>query len=694
MSPRRSSSARRRVWRFFGWSIALVFAATAAVAGYVAFEYQRVCGSPCLDLHRLVNEEPAAASIVTDRNGVEIARFFFEDRRPLKLDEIPKVLSSAVVATEDARFYAHHGVDYVRVGGAALKNVLVRRTAQGFSTITMQLARTTYPELLPVTEKTLRRKLAEVRVAREIEEALTKPQILERYLNTVYLGQGAYGVESAARRYFGKPVGKLTLGEAALIAGLPRAPSRDNPVVNRTRALQRRSVVLDRMLDERVITQGAADSARAEPLRLSAWASRDTTIDPPALTADSSDDVLAVDDNASTDASLAARGPNGTIAPFFVESIRQQLGASLGRDLYRGGYRIKTTLDVRVQAAAERALAAQLASIERGDLGPRGRPTPGGPRLEGAVVVMDGPSGDILALVGGRDFRQSRFNRVTQAVRQPGSAFKVITLASAIEQGWTPDRMISDDTIPIVLGDGTTWSPDNFDAGHGGGMVSLQTMITQSLNRAATRLAYAVTLDSVISMARRLGITTDMPRVPSLALGVGGVRMLEMVSAFSPMTRADGHRSLPRWVIGVTDRNLAHTKTTPVRDTVTLSAEYVATWRSMLENVVDYGTGGPVRRAGYIGPAAGKTGTTSNASDLWFVGATPNLVAGVWVGYDTPREVLPGVNGTGGRVSGPVWGALMRALGDSLTGTAWPAVVPDWLEPEEPETTPPDSILR
>jgi penicillin-binding protein 1A len=655
----------------------------AALAGYVAVQYRSVCGSPCLDLHRVVSEEPAAASIVTDRNGVEIARFFYEDRRPLRLEEIPETLRSAVLATEDARFYQHHGIDYVRVGGAMLKNVLLRRTAQGFSTITMQLARTTYPELLPVTEKTLRRKLAEVRVAREIEHALTKRQILQRYLNTVYLGQGAYGVESAARRYFGKPVTKLTLAEAALIAGLPRAPSRDNPVVNPTRALERRSVVLNRMLDEGMITSRAADSARAEPLHLSALASRDTTIDPPVLAADSSQDLVA-DDNALFNAGLATRTPDGTLAPFFVEAIRQQLSATLGRDLYRGGYRIHTTLDVRVQAAAERALAAQLASIERGDLGPRGRPTPGGPRLEGAVVVMDGRTGDILALVGGRDFRQSRFNRVTQAVRQPGSAFKVITLAAAIEQGWSADRMISDDSIPITLGDGTTWSPGNFDAGHGGGMVSLQTMITQSLNRAATRLAFAVTLDSVISMGRRLGLTTDLPRVPSLALGVGGVRMLEMVSAFSPMTRSDGHRSLPRWVIGLTDRHLAHTKVNPARDTVALAPEDVAKWRAMLENVVDYGTGGPVRRAGYIGPAAGKTGTTSNASDLWFIGATPNLVAGVWVGYDTPREVLPGVNGTGGRASGPVWGALMRALGDSLTGTAWPEVIPDWKEPEEP----------
>jgi penicillin-binding protein 1A len=633
-----------------------------------------------------VSEEPAAASIVTDRNGVEIARFFYEDRRPLRLEEIPETIRSAVLAIEDARFYQHHGVDYVRVGGAILKNLLLHRTAQGFSTITMQLARTTYPELLPVTEKTLRRKLAEVRVAREIEHALTKRQILERYLNTVYLGQGAYGVESASRRYFGKPVTKLTLAEAALIAGLPRAPSRDNPVVSPTRALQRRSVVLDRMLDERLITSRAADSARAEPLHLSALASRDTTIDPPVLPADSSQDLVP-DDNTLFDASLAKRGPDGAMAPFFIETVRQQLSASLGRELYRGGYRIRTTLDLRVQAAAERALAAQLASIERGDLGPRGRPTPGGPRLEGAVVVMDGPTGDILALVGGRDFRQSRFDRVTQAVRQPGSAFKVVTLAAAIEQGWSADRMISDDSISITLGDGSTWSPNNFDAGHGGGMVSLKTMITQSLNRAATRLAFAVSLDSVISMARRLGLTTQLPNVPSLALGVGGVRMLEMASAFSPMTRGDGHRSLPRWVIGVTDRHLAHTKSNPTRDTVALAPEYVATWRSMLENVVDYGTGGPVRRAGYIGLAAGKTGTTSNASDLWFIGATPNLVAGVWVGYDTPREVLPGVNGTGGRVSAPVWGALMRALGDSLTGTAWPKVTPDWMDPAEPPST-------
>ena len=385
----------------------------------------------------------------------------------------------------------------------------------------------------------------------------------------------------------------------------------------------------------------------------------------------------------STRASRRARR-TAAWRPSSSRQIRQQLSASLGRGLYRGGYRIRTTLDVRVQAAAERALAAQLASIERGDLGPRGRPTPGGPRLEGAVVVMDGPTGDILALVGGRDFRQSRFNRVTQAVRQPGSAFKVVTLAAAIEQGWSADRMISDDSISITLGDGSTWSPNNFDAGHGGGMVSLKTMITQSLNRAATRLAFAVSLDSVISMARRLGLTTELPNVPSLALGVGGVRMLEMVSAFSPMTRGDGHRSLPRWVVAVTDRHRAHTKVNPARDTVALPPEDVATWRSMLENVVDYGTGGPVRRAGYIGLAAGKTGTTSNASDLWFIGATPNLVAGVWVGYDTPREVLPGVNGTGGRVSAPVWGALMRALGDSLTGTVWPEVIPDWMDPEKP----------
>jgi penicillin-binding protein 1A len=583
---------------------------------------------------------PEEASVVLDRDGGSLGHLFRVNRVVVALDSLPPYLPEAFIAVEDQRFWQHHGVDWVRVAGAAWANLRARRVEEGFSTITMQLARNVFPKRIPQAQRTLGRKLTEMRVAGEIEHEFSKRQILELYLNQIYFGDGAYGIEAAAAEYFGKRASRLTLGEAAVLAGLIRAPQRLSPRRNPRGAQGRRGVVLQKMLEQGMITPAAAAAAAREPLRV-----RHGTV-------------------------------NGAgRAAYFLEEVRQELEEELGESLYTGGYLIRTTLDLAIQAAAEAELEAQLRAIEAGRFGPFRHPrrpdaaaaggdavapdSAGGEQtgyLQGAVVVMDAESGDLLALVGGRDFRDSKFDRAVQGWRQPGSAFKPFVFGAALAAGYSPTQILSDEPLRRVLPDGTVWEPRNFEGSYRGA-VTLRTALAQSRNVATIRLAEEVGLERVIEFAHRLGLSGPIPAVPSIAIGAAEVTLVELTAAYAAFATL-GRRPTPRLVTRVEDRAGAviWERAVELRRVLDPAVAFLLT--DLMRGVVDRGTGTAVRAAGFRDPAAGKTGTTNGATDVWFLGFTPRRVAGVWIGFDRPQEILPGA--TGGQLAAPVWGRLMR----------------------------------
>jgi penicillin-binding protein 1A len=599
---------------------------------------------------------PDEASVVLDREGGELGHLYRVNRTIVPLDSLPSYLPKAFIAVEDQRFWQHRGVDWVRVVGAAWVNLRARRVEEGFSTITMQLARNVFPKRIPQSQRTLGRKLTEMRVAGQIERHFTKRQILELYLNQIYFGDGAYGIAAAAAEYFGKPASRLTLGEAAALAGLIRAPQRLSPHRNPQGARGRRGVVLEKMVEQGMITPTAAREASAEPLRVHQGAMR-----------------------------------RGDRAAYFVEEVRQAMEEELGESLYTDGYLIHTTLDPAVQAAAEAELEAQLRAIEAGRIGlfrhPRRTPgtattdSAGGEEtryLQGAVVVMDAEHGDLLALVGGRDFGDSKFDRAMQARRQPGSAFKPFVFGAALAAGYPPTLILSDEPLHRVLPDGTIWEPRNFEGSYRG-PVTMRDALVQSRNVATIRLAEEVGLDKVIDFARRLGLSGPIPAVPSIAIGAAEVTLLEMTAAYAAFATL-GRRPTPRLVTRVEDRagNVVWSRPAQARRVIDPAVAFVLT--DLMRGVVDRGTGTAVRAAGFRNPAAGKTGTTNGSTDVWFLGFTPQRVAGVWIGFDRPQSIVPGA--TGGRLAAPVWGRLMRRT-TALGGAGWappPGVEERWVD--------------
>ena len=622
---------RRSRWRY--WLILFLTAILAFVTCGIAaliLVYRGLCpGTPCVDLEKLKTYTPAEATRVYDRNGVEIATFSYQHRRQIPLSKMPPHLIQAFLAIEDRRFYEHHGVDPIRVAGAMVANLRARNFAQGFSTITMQLARNVYPDVLPMTDRSIARKLREIRIALEIETVFDKDLILERYLNTIFLGAGAYGVEAASRIYFGKSATELTLDEAALLAALPKAPSRYNPYRDLEAARRRRNLVLDAIHEAGYAPEAAVAAAKEAPIRLA---------------------------HTTPEEANSVR-----VGHHFVEAVRQELAARFGEALYRDGLTVRTTLDAALQARVDSIVRAQLERIEAGEEGPFRPPEEG--RLEAATIVMDVESGDVLAYVGGRDFEESRFDRVRQARRQPGSAFKPFVYAAAIAHGFMPYDSISDAPITIEQSNGETWTPRNFDeSGSEASVLTLLQALQLSRNRATVRLAQMIGLEEVARTAEQAGLGENLPRVPALVLGAGEVSLAELASAYTVFARSDGKRVLPRMVLEVRDRNgdvlyQAESETRPSMD-----PEVAKTVRWMLEKAVDAGTGTRVRTVGYQGSVAGKTGTTNNSTDVWFIGVTPRYAAGVWIGFDVPATILNGAAGTGGRLAAPVWGMLMQAL--------------------------------
>jgi penicillin-binding protein 1A len=576
----------------------------------------------------------AEGSQLFDMNGKPFGTLATVNRRVVPLDSLPEYLPQAVLAVEDRRFYQHGGVDWRRFMGALVRNVRARGVEEGGSTITMQLARNLFPEKLDYRDRSIRRKVLEVRVARQIERALDKRKILELYLNHIYLGEGAYGVDAAAQTYFGKPATELTLPEAALIGGLPQSPSRINPRENREAARIRRNLVLREMAKAGFITPQQAQEATASRIR------------------------------------LARRTDTGTgRGSYFIERVRRELEERVGPEFYTSGLRVYTTLDPAAQAATEEEVARQADAIEAGRFGAYRHPTWPEARgeteegattyLQGAAVVMEARTGAVRALVSGRDYDDSKFDRIWQGMRQPGSAFKPFVYLTALERSVPPTRKIQDAPVRLVLSGGETWEPRNY-TGRYDGPITVREALTRSKNTVTVQLAQEMGMSSIIQTARQMGITTPIPNVPSTALGSAEVRPIELVRAYAALA-SGGWLPEPHVIERIEDRHgEVIYRAEGQRDRVIdPAAAYVLT--TMLRDVVDRGTGTPVRAAGFRGPAAGKTGTTNGATDIWFVGYTPELVGAVWFGLDRPATIVR--EASGGTIAAPVWGRIMSRIG-------------------------------
>ncbi len=622
-------SVRRFPWKFFFGIVVFVLCASAGAV----FGLAQWMSRDLPDVAKLSAITPAVRSTLYDVKGREIAAYFKENREVVPLKALPRTLVNATLSTEDRHFYRHWGVDLGGITRAAITNLLKLRTTQGGSTITQQLAR----NLFLTHERTLDRKFKELVIALRIEKMYSKSEILEMYFNQIYYGHGAYGIQAAARTFFGRDVRQLTLPQAALLAGLPQNPSGHSPYRRPENAKARRNVVLKNMLDTKTISPAQYEIAIRAPLNV---------IDRP--------DGIAQ-------------------APYFVEMVRQTLDDRYGSNLvYEGGLKIYTSLDLDLQREAERALEKQLSELEtrykykntHGSFALPAAATDGKvvpsqtPYVQGALVALDVKTGYIRALVGGRDFRHSSFNRAIQAKRQPGSSFKPFIYTAAIDNGLSPTDVIVDEPVSLPGGaNGGAWTPHNYD-GKYSGAVTLRYALQRSINIPAIKLLRKLGVSLVASYARRMGIKSRIQPNLSMALGTSEVNLLELTSAYEVLAN-EGIRNEPASILKVEDKSGAVLETHLPKPVDVLSGETAGTMTSMLQSVMDHGTGYPARAAGFMLPAAGKTGTTDDYSDAWFVGYTPSLVCGVWVGFDVKKKMGKGV--TGAVAALPIWTDFMLA---------------------------------
>jgi 1A family penicillin-binding protein len=557
----------------------------------------------------------AQATTLYDRNNRPAFTIFQERRIETPLSDISPHLVSAIISIEDQRFYEHRGIDLVRIFAAAVANLREHRAAQGGSTLTQQLARQSF--LTP--DKTLRRKVKEAILAWRLEREFTKDQLLELYLNKVYFGDGLYGVEAASLGFFGKHARDVDVAEAALLAGLVKSPSTYAPTINLERAVTRRNVVLQAMRDTNVIDGSTYEKALRSQPHLA--------------------DALRSEEN---------------FGQYFKEEVRKQLIQRFGWErVYQGGLKVYTTIDLEMQKAAEGEIARSIAEIEKRQLKGVKQAQPSSDPLQAALVTLDPMTGEMRAMVGGRNFDQSRFNRATQAHRQAGSAFKPFVYASALEQGFTAATVITGLDNPIATLQGA-WVPDD----HGGSdAMTMRAALKTSSNRAAVQMLQQIGIPATVRYAERLGIP-GLPEVPSLALGSGEVTLLSMTSAYSAF--ANQGMFTPPVLIRRVDDSAGHilfTSSTRAQRALSEATAFIMT--SMMSDVINGGTAWQARRVGFTLPAAGKTGTTNDYRDAWFVGFTPHLVTGVWIGYDMPRTII--ANGYAGELAVPLWGRFMAA---------------------------------
>ncbi|MBC8085946.1 MAG: PBP1A family penicillin-binding protein [Phycisphaerae bacterium] len=622
------------------WTLIACGTLGALLFGGLLGSYFFVCRGEgqCPTAASLANYTPNQTSKLYAADERFIGELGIERRTLVPIKDVPKMVRDAFVFNEDKRFYSHSGIDWFRIPGAVVRNLRAGSFVEGFSTITMQLARNVFPERI-TREKSPLRKLKEVYVARAIEKRYSKDQILELYLNQMSFGNGAFGIETASQRYFGKSVKELNVAEAAMLSGLLKGPSRYNPRRFADRAIQRRNTVIELMRRQGAVTDNEASLAKAFPLQ------------------------------------LARRSESGEVAPYLVEWVRQQLDQHFGAELYEQGYKVYTTLDIDMQGAAERALEQQLRAVEAGRMGPYKHQTyeaylakaaesgttagANAPYLQGAFVAIDPRSGAVRAMVGGRDFDDSKFNRAVQALRQPGSTFKPVMYATAIHAGFSPGQMVDDSPIAVEQLSGEDWTPQNYDMKFMGEM-PMRKALYMSRNLAAIRTGMEVGPQAVISMARKFGIKTPIPPYPSIYIGSADVYPVEMIGAYSVFANL-GLRTTPHAILRVDDAD-GNTiwEPKPKREPV-LSPEEAWLMVSMMKDVVVRGTAARnVSGAGFRVPAGGKTGTTNDGNDVWFIGYTADLVAGVWMGFDTPKKIK--ANAQGGDLAAPAWTAFMTEV--------------------------------
>jgi len=657
-------------------------------------------------VEELERYRPSSVTELYDGQGRVIGTFALQRRVIAAYDDYPEVLRNALVSIEDKDFYKHSGINVWRIIGAAYRDIESGGKVQGASTLTMQLARNLF--LSP--DRSFYRKVQEALLAIQIERRFTKPQIFTLYANQIFLGHGAYGYEAASEYYFSKPAKKLTLEEAALLAGLPKAPQYYSPITHPERALRRRNLVLNAMLEDGKITAAQAAEAKSKPVVLN----------------------LQKDQNA--------------LAPHYVEEIRRYLEAKYGSDqVLEGGLRVYTSLDMDMQKSARQALLDGLAAYERRH-GWRGKlsnviaegqkvdryvdpdwdqePEVNGyvhalvtqvaagaaevrfgartaaivpadmawirpkaklkiPEIlrvgdivyvkvltldaggkarvsleedsgaEGALVAIDNATGEIKAMVGGRDFNLSKFNRATQALRQVGSSFKPYVYTAVIDEGGSPDDTIVDAPVTFQTASGP-YTPHNYDDKFEG-TITLRRALAQSRNIPALKLADHVGIKTVIDYAHRFGITSNIPAYLPVALGSAEITPLEQTSAFSVFPN-DGVRVAPRYITKVTDYEgrILEEDFSDIKDAVSSRTARVMT--SMLREVVLHGTAVAAAKMPY--PLAGKTGTTNDFTDAWFVGFSPTLTCGVWIGYDEKKSL--GDKETGARAALPIWMQFMN----------------------------------
>ncbi len=715
--PQRSYADWRAFWHrlvVLGiWTLVIVLVVGLGAGAGVFAGFLR--DLPSLD--GLEEYQPSITTTLYTDQDEPFASFFEQRRILVPLAKIPTHLKQAVLAVEDSRFYEHRGLSPRAIVRAVVMNLMTRRKSQGGSTITQQLARVLF--LTP--EKSFTRKVKEALLAVEIEKHYSKDKILELYFNQVYFGHGAYGVEAAAQTYFKKSVEQLTLAEAAMLAGLPSAPTRFSPITEPGRARRRRDHVLNRMVEMKVITRAQADAAGQTPF----------------------------------DETLFTR--SRTIAPYFVEHVRQALEETYGAyALYNSGLKVYTTLNLKMQRAAEEALVGGLRDLDKArGYRPRVAPTsettrvrigpytprvgdilPGtvlkvkaksfevqlgryrgeiswesikwtklatpatafregesvlvqvlsvderrkavelaleqDPELEGAFVALDPRDGAIHAMIGGYDFERSKFNRAVQAKRQPGSAFKPFVYATAFDRNLTPSSIIEDEPITFRFRVGNEmidWSPENYDRKFRGS-TTLRRALENSINVVTVRLLQQVGVEPVIRMARQMGIESDLRPEMALALGVSEVTPLELISAYGVLANG-GVRADPFTIRKVTDSQGRILQEHIPEPQAVMRPETAYVLTNVMKGVIERGTA--TRARALKRPLAGKTGTTSEATDVWFIGFTPNLVAGVWVGYDVKKSLGPAE--TGGRMALPLWIAFMQRVLPDLPPEDFP--VPD-----------------
>ena len=632
-------------------SIILLAVLSAMLVGVVAYRTYAVYQNELPSFEQLHNIEPSLKTKIYDRNGVLLKEFYTENRVLTPYKDMPRSLVNMLLASEDRAFYDHWGIDLRRLIIVATNNVLRWRITAGASTITQQLSRMLFLN----RSQTIERKVKEALTAVKLERNYSKEEIIEMYLNQYYFGRGAYGIAAASHTFFSKEPSELDLNDCAILIGLLPGPNINSPIRNPEKSLRARNRVLYSYHQTEHVTREEYDSLSAEPL----------TISPP-------EEKVG-------------------IAPYFTETVRQYIRNNYGEDvLYSGGLKVFTSLEVDLQQAAENALSKKIDSLrariertysldnptytrfmpdtvdEYGDSIRMYRP------VQGAFVAIDNANGDILAMVGGRSFEESKFNRAVQSRLQPGSSFKPFLYTACIDNGFRTTDIIDDNPIVLDIPGAKQYRPHNFDSKFLG-PITLRDGIRMSRNLVAVRLMLKVQPEQAIFYARKMGLTTDLPAVPALALGTASVKLIEMVSAFSVFPNSGIH--IPyRLVHRIVDRYGRELENnTAIKKEEVLSAQTAYIMVSLMRSVVDGGTGRRSRWMGFTRPAGGKTGTSNNFCDNWFIGYTPQITAGTWVGFE--RKISLGRNQDGAKNGVPVWTEFMLAAHDSLP-------VMDFEEPE------------